>query len=144
MTQQFDANGNTLPTGQINVRADSEEAVYDIGVVMNRGNIPDFDKKTLDGQNVTIVGMTGPEDFPMGPVYFLLLYRDGDPRDMDAWGVMIPQGSPAAKRALAMAQGGYLPFRAKMVLEPSTAHKGYEYWNLKNADAPALTEAKQK
>jgi len=142
--QQFDANGNPLGNGQINLRNDDETQVYDIGAVMNRGNIPDFDKKTLDGQNVTVVGITGPEEFQLGTVYFLLIYRDGDSREMDAWGVMIPETSPAVKRALSMAKGGYLPFRAKMVLEASKSHKGFEYWNLKNADAPALTEAKSK
>jgi hypothetical protein len=138
--QQFDANGNEH-TG-INLRADVTEPVYDIGAVLNRGNIPDFDKKTLDGQDVTIVGISGPEEFPMGPVYFVLLYRDSDPRTIDAWGVMMPATSPAIKRTLAMAKGGYLPFRAKLVLEPSQSHKGYEYWNLKNASAPALEAAK--
>jgi len=134
--QQFDANGKELEG--VNVRADIDAPVYDIGAVLNHGNVPDFDKKTLDGQDVTVVGISGPEEFQMGPVYFLLIYRDGDPRDMDAWGVMISATSPAVKRALAMAKGGYLPFRAKMKLEASQSHKGYEYWNLKNADAPAL------
>jgi len=138
---QFDQNGNEIPGTGISVRAEITDTVYDMAAVINHGNIPDFDKKTLNGQNVTIVGISGPEEFPMGPVYFLLIYRDGDPREMDAWGIMIPETSPAAKRALTMAKGGYLPFRAKMVLEPSQTHKGYEYWNLKNADAPALTQA---
>jgi len=142
--QQYDANGNAVQEGAINLRADLSDTVYDLGTVLNRGNIPDFDKATLNGQDVTIVGITGPEEFPMGTVYFLLLYRDGDPRDMDAWGVMIPATSPASKRALAMAKGGYLPFRAKMVLEPSQSHKGYEYWNLKNPDPPALTAAQAR
>lgn len=135
--QRFDNNGREVES--VNVRANIEDTVYDLGAVMNHGNIPDFDKSTLNGQNVTIVGITGPEEFSLGDVYFLLIYRDGDPRDMDAWGVMIPVTSPAAKRALAMAKGGYLPFRAKMELVPSQSHKGYEYWNLKNADAPSLT-----
>lgn len=139
--QQFDANGNTVSGEAINIRADIDAPIYDIGAILNRGNIPDFDKQTLDGQNVTVVGITGPEEFPMGNVYFLLIYRDGDPRDMDAWGIMIPVNSPAVKRALAMAKGGYLPFRTKMVLEPSRSHKGQSYWNLKNADAPALQAA---
>lgn len=128
----------------INLRANPDEVIYDMAAVINHGNIPDFDKSTLNGQNVTVVGISGPEEFPLGEVYFLLVYRDGDPRDMDAWGIMLPVGSPACKRALAMAKGGYLPFRAKMVLEPSQSHKGYEYWNLKNADAPALTEAQSR
>lgn len=141
--QQFDANGNPLPEGTISLRADTNsDVVYDMGVIMNRGNIPDFDKKTLHNQNVTIVGVTGPEEYPMGSVYFLLLYRDTDPRSIDAWGIMMPETSPAAKRALAMAKGGYLPFRAKMVLQPSASHKGQEYWKLDNADAPALDAAK--
>lgn len=137
--QQFDANGNELKG--INVRADIEDTVYDIGAVLNRGNVPDFDKATLNGTDVTIVGITGPEEFSMGPVYFLLLYRDGDSHSLDAWGVMIPATSPAAKRALSMAQGGYLPFRAKMVLVPSKEHKGYEYWTLDKASSPALPAA---
>jgi hypothetical protein len=136
---QFDANGNEI--AGINIRADVESPVYDIGAVLNHGNIPDFDKKTLDGQNITVVGIAGPEEFQMGPVYFLLIYRDNDPRNIDAWGIMISAESPAVKRALAMAKGGYLPFRAKMVQEASKANKGFTYWNLKNADAPALQAA---
>jgi len=140
--QQYDANGQPLSGGQINLRAEVTDTVYDMGAVINRGNIPDFDKESLNNQNVTVIGISGPEEFPMGNVYFLLIYRDQDPRTIDAWGILIPETSPAAKRALAMAKGGYLPFRAKMVLKASQSHKGQSYWNLENADAPALTEAK--
>ena len=127
---------------QISLRANVDEPTYDIGAILNRGNIPDFDKKSLDKQNVTVVGIVGPEEMQFGPVYFLLLYRDQDPRTIDAWGVMVSETSPAAKRALSMAKGGYLPFRAKMSLDPSKSHKGQEYWNLVNADPPALEAAK--
>jgi hypothetical protein len=133
VAERFDANGNSL---NINVRADNEDQVYDIGAVLNRGNVPDFDKASLNGQTVTVVGVSGPEEFPLGDVYFLLIYRDGDSRQMDAWGIMIPATSPAAKRAVSMAQAGYLPFRAKMVLQPSQSHKGYEYWTLDKGEAP--------
>jgi hypothetical protein len=132
VTERFDANGNSA---NINVRAENENEVYDIGAVLNRGNIPDFDKATLNGQNVTVVGISGPEAFPLGDVYFLLLYRDGDTRAFDAWGIMLPASSPASTMALRMAQQGYLPFRCKMVLQASSAHKGQEYWKLEKADA---------
>jgi hypothetical protein len=134
--QHFDANGREV--ANVNIRAEDTGEVYDIGAVLNRGNIPDFDKATLNGQNVTVVGISGPEDFQLGPVYFLMLYRDQDPRTIDAWGIMIPATSPAAQRALRMAQSGYLPFRAKMQLVKSQSHKGQEYWTLDKADAPAL------
>lgn len=104
------------------------------------GNRLDGDKDLLDGQNITVVGIEQGEDFGQGMTVFLLIKFDGEPSNLDAWGVMFSDSSPIVKQARSMANRGTFPFRASIHKVASTQHKGQSYWKFDKPVAPALSE----
>lgn len=126
MIERFNSQGQQVSTEKY--RAEVTDKMYDISEVLDHGNVPDWDKDDLAGQVVTVVGVVGPEEYNLGDVYFVLMYRDGDDRALDAWGVMFPASSPFVKQALAMARQGYLPFRTGIDKRDSAEHRGQTYW----------------
>lgn len=126
MIERYNSQGQAVSTEKY--RAEVSDKMYDISEVLDHGNVPDWDKDELSGTVVTVVGVVGPEEYNLGDVYFVLLYRDGDDHALDAWGVMIPASSPFVKQCLAMARQGYLPFRTGIEKRDSAQHRGQSYW----------------
>lgn len=112
----------------INVRA-SGKPQHDISDIADRGREPDFTKESLIGVNLVVCGITGPEDFPLGAVYFVLLRRETDKPTDEPWGVMFPAGSPAAALVLRAARQNMLPFKGVLERVTSEAHPDQSYWN---------------
>lgn len=124
---RYDANGREITS--TSYRAELGGDVHSISEVLDRGIVPDDNfKDGLDGTPVTVVGISGPEEFPMGDVYFILLYREGDNTDQDAWGVMFPATSPIVTQTLRMAARGALPFTGTVHRNDSKSQKGQTYW----------------
>ena len=138
----YDASGNEVK--RANFRASDDDVVYDLGMVADHGLTPDFDKSDFDGKLVKVGGIDGPEDFQLGPVYFVLLKRmvathdkpDAGP-DEDYYGVMFAATAQPVTRTLQMATMGALPFFAVPRLVPSRSKPGYEYWRF---DIPTKDE----
>ena len=102
--------------------------IFDNG---GRGEVPEFKKVDLAGQTVLITGITAePEEFPLGPVRFIQLYREGDDTKGEAWGVMFHADSPVVKQVEHMVQRGKVPFLATLSSVKSQEHKGQTYWKL--------------
>lgn len=95
-----------------------DNTIHDISEVINHGREPDWEKDTLVDTTITVYGINGPEDWSLGPVYFVLLKRKEDAAIDDPWGVMFPASSPLVKTVLAMARQKKLPFRG-LVLKPA-------------------------
>lgn len=143
----YDASGNEVR--RANYRATDEEVVYDLAMVADHGLQPDFDKDDIDGKLCKIGGIDGPEDFPKGPVYFVLLKRweatDDKPEpepDADYIGVMFPATSAVCTRVLQMAEMGALPFMGVPRKVPSKT-SGNDYWRLDRPDSIALSGVRQ-
>lgn len=141
MMTHYDSQGR--PVERVSFKADIDsDVVYDVGEVLDRGVQPDFEKDSLNGQTVMIFGIKGPEDFPMGPVYFVLLKRAVDPREAEPWGVMFPASNrPMIPTILDMATRGRLPFPAVLRLRASESNKGYEYWDIARPPLTAVQTA---
>lgn len=131
--QQYNQSGEIA-----SYRPEDGASVYDFD--RGWGNRLDADKDSLNGQNVTVVGIEQGEDFGMGMTCFLLIKFDGEPADLDAWGVMFSDNSAVVKQARAMASRGTFPFRAKLVKVSSTKHNGQSYWKFDRPDGQALPE----
>lgn len=101
-----------------------------------RGEAPDFKKADLNGSAVLIVGITeAPEDFPLGPVRFVKLFREGEDTKGEPWGVMFRDGSTIVKQVENQVQRGRVPFIGKLEMVKSTQHKGQTYWKISKPEA---------
>lgn len=116
-----------------------EVSTFDNG---GRGEVPTFKKEDLNGKTVIIAGISDePEEFELGPVRFLMLYREGDDPRGEPWGVMVHASSPIVGQVENQVRRGRAPFAARMERVPSKSHKGYSYWRLTKPDAKVVNAA---
>jgi len=131
MPMQYNPNGEIA-----SYHAEDNAPVYDFD--RGWGNRLDADKDSLNGQNVTVVGIEQGEDFGMGMTVFLLVKFDGEPENLEPWGIMFSENSAVVKQARSMANRGSFPFRASLQKVASTQHKGQSYWKFDRPINPAL------
>jgi len=114
-------------------------SIFDNG---GRGEVPTFKKEDLNGKTVIIAGISDePEDFQLGPVRFIMLYREGDNLKNEPWGVMVHAQSPIVGQVENQVKRGRTPFAARIERVPSKSHKGYSYWRLVKPDPKEIAAA---
>lgn len=113
---------------EVNERIETGK-VHDISEILDHGREPDFTKESLIGVPVIVVGIVGPESFPLGHVYFILLRRKLDSSEDEPWGVMFPAASPVVVATLRAARQKMLPFVGILDRTTSASDEDRQYWN---------------
>lgn len=121
---------NDLP--EFNDYVPNEPVGQEYELIDDRGVQPEFDKAELENQRCLIFGISAePEEFELGPVFFVKLLRPIDTRDMEPWGVIFPATSPVVRKVQKQVRFNQVPFHATFVRIKSKVRGHNPYWDLK-------------
>lgn len=127
---EFNDRPDQADLDRMNAYVANEPVEYEL--INDRGVQPDFDKDTLVNQRCLFYGISAePEDFELGPVYFVKLLRPIDTRDMEPWGVIFPASSPVVRKVQKQVRFNQVPFHATLIRRPSKVKGHNPYWDLK-------------